>query len=127
MRENIKRMPRYAVNEAMNCPSVTRKKDSLYCIWLCRCNAKLLIKSVHGIIPLARTTLFSALAIAIRPRISSAGGPEDLQRNALQGLRARDVAAVDAQGHVLHGREGQQLRHAPDGVREERQGDHAAR
>ncbi len=49
--------------------------------------------------------------------------PEYLQKDGPVHLRAGQVAAVDAQGHVLHGGEGEQLHHLSYFAREERQRD----
>ena len=38
-RVNIKDTPNSAVKDTRNCPRASRKKEILYCIWLCKCMA----------------------------------------------------------------------------------------
>ena len=52
--------------------------------------------------------------------------PEYLQADGPVHGRSRQVAAVDAQGYVLHGGEGKELQHLPDSRGEEGQGDVAS-
>ncbi|MPN52266.1 hypothetical protein SDC9_199922 [bioreactor metagenome] len=60
------------------------------------------------------------------PQQDQRGSPEYLQGHAAGRHGPRDVPAVQAQRHVLHGREGQELRYRPQGRGEEGQRHRAA-